>query len=317
MSSPIVSILTPVYRGEQFISRAIESALGQSYPYIELIIVNDGSPDNCFALIQPYLSDRRIKYIEQANAGVAAARNTGIRAASGELIALLDQDDIWLPRKLERQVAYLQENPDVGLVHTKCAYIDNNENIIDLGESNNWPADPQSRTLSGIFKMNPIAAVTAVMRRCCLDAIGLFNETLQGTDDYELWIRMSTRFQIGYIPEILALYRLHESNVSRDKLKMELQELAAIESVIAEFPDVYKKLGEAIVNTRLFDLNFNIARYYEWLHQDSKLARKYYLDAIKNRPTHISSYKFYIWNLLTPAQKKNIRWYLSKLKNSF
>ena len=314
MAPPKVSILIPVYRGECFIARTIESALGQSHRNIELIIINDGSPDDSATIIRPYLSDRRVKYIEQANAGVAAARNTGIHAASGDLIALLDQDDLWLPDKLERQIFFLHNNPTVGMVHTDYAYIDNLDSVINNKTPDSWPAAPESLSFRGVFTRNPVAALTAVIRRRCLDVVGLFNEELHGTDDYELWLRISAKFRIGYIPEVLALYRLHEANVSRDKLKMELLELAAIQSVIAKIPDIKKIIGGSIIRARLFELNFNIARFYEWLHQDSKSAQKYYLNAIKYKPGHFPSYGRYLWNFLTPIQKNAIQWYLNKMR---
>lgn len=119
---PKVSIFMPVYRGERFISKSIESILNQTIPEIELIIVNDGSPDNSARIVSEYLSDRRVIYVEQDNRGVAAARNTALRHATGDYIGLCDQDDEWLPHKAAVQSAYLDANPQAGMVHGDVEY---------------------------------------------------------------------------------------------------------------------------------------------------------------------------------------------------
>src|SRR5262245_58002873 len=107
----LVSVIMPVYRGAPYVGAAIESALAQTYDSMELVIVNDGSPDDSACEIARFLPHPRIHYIEQNNAGVANARNTAIDHSSGCFIALLDQDDLWLPTKLERQVAHLDAHP--------------------------------------------------------------------------------------------------------------------------------------------------------------------------------------------------------------
>src|ERR1700694_2006522 len=107
-----VSVIVPVYRGERYIGQASKSALAQTYENFEIVIVNDGSPDDSIARIRPYLHLPNVKLIEQDNRGVAAARNTGIRNASGQIIAFLDHDDLWLPDKLALQVAHLASHAE-------------------------------------------------------------------------------------------------------------------------------------------------------------------------------------------------------------
>jgi glycosyltransferase involved in cell wall biosynthesis len=124
MPEVTVSILMPVYNGEQHLSDAIESALAQTYQNFELLIINDGSTDNSADIIRPFLKDSRVIYIEQKNAGVAAARNTAIKHARGKYIGFLDQDDIWLNNKLEEQVAALEHDESVALVYSNQDFID-------------------------------------------------------------------------------------------------------------------------------------------------------------------------------------------------
>jgi glycosyltransferase involved in cell wall biosynthesis len=111
MTAPLVSTIIPTYAGVGFILDAIQSALAQTYPHQEIIVINDGSPDNTEALLEPYRD--RIVYIAQPNRGFAIARNVGILRATGKYVAFLDHDDIWLPAKLALQVAYLEANPEI------------------------------------------------------------------------------------------------------------------------------------------------------------------------------------------------------------
>ena len=124
MNDKVISVLIPVFGGEKFIARAIESVLGQTYPFVELIIVDDGSPDNSSKIIERYTSDPRISYIRQSNLGVAAARNAALAIAKGDFIGLCDQDDEWLPQKAEKQIALFEADPSLGLIHGDVDYID-------------------------------------------------------------------------------------------------------------------------------------------------------------------------------------------------
>jgi len=117
---PMVSVIIPCFNGEKFVAQAIESVLNQSYQRFEIIVVDDSSSDNPVSIVKPYLTDTRIKVIKhEVNKGILVACNTGIRASTGELIAFLDQDDLWLPEKLEKQVAvFLSGGKELGLVFT-------------------------------------------------------------------------------------------------------------------------------------------------------------------------------------------------------
>ncbi|MCA9109958.1 MAG: glycosyltransferase family 2 protein [Planctomycetaceae bacterium] len=119
MSSPLVSTVIPTFNRAAYLGRAIDSVLSQTYPYVEVIVVDDGSTDNTAELMQKeYGDDERVRYLHQTNQGVSVARNTGMNAAKGEFVALLDSDDVWYPRKLELQVGVFNALPDVGMVWT-------------------------------------------------------------------------------------------------------------------------------------------------------------------------------------------------------
>jgi len=116
---PLVSVVIPVYNVEQYIQEALDSALKQTYRNIEIIVVDDGSPDNSVAIIQKRYNDPRLRIVRQRNRGLAGARNTGIRHASGQYVAFLDSDDFWQPNKIELQIDAMLKNPNYGGFETK------------------------------------------------------------------------------------------------------------------------------------------------------------------------------------------------------
>ncbi|MDE2119649.1 MAG: glycosyltransferase [Betaproteobacteria bacterium] len=313
MNSPLVSVVMPVYNGAKYVAAAIESALAQTYENLELIIVNDGSPDNSAAVIQPFLADRRVKYIEQPNEGVAGARNTALGLAGGEFIAFIDQDDLWMPDKLERQTAYLSTHPAVALVHGYQAYID--ASGMHLENPKDWVAPLSGNCFSELFNRNRIAVLTVLLRKGCLAEVGTFNKSLAGADDYELWLRLARRYRFGFIPEVLACYRIHGDNVSHDRFKMTLRELQSLESVLAADPAALKALDGRMVRRRLFRLHHDAGAWHLWHEQDYSGGRDHFVEALKQNPLHWPSWKLALWCSLTGSQRRNLHWYATRLRN--
>jgi glycosyltransferase involved in cell wall biosynthesis len=240
----IVSVIVPVYRGEQFVAAAIESVLEQTYRSFELVIVNDGSPDDSDRVIRRFLPHPQIKYIEQANGGVAAARNTGLANANGTFVALLDQDDVWLPQKLDRQVAYLEAHPHIGLVHTRVECMDARGEPCSCIKA--IGVIPLEGFCSGQLLLgNGIAPLTVLMRRHCIEEVGGFDQRFAPTDDWDLWLRIARRYPLGFMDEVTARYRVHHEMVSKDRFKMQQAALALVDSICERFPDIYQSLPAA------------------------------------------------------------------------
>lgn len=193
------------------LARAVESALAQTYSPIEIIVINDGSTDPRTREVAEQFAGR-ITYLERVNGGVAAARNTGIEAAHGDLLALLDQDDLWLPNKLEVEVSALTAHPGVALVHSGYYLIDaqgRRTGTVRLREDE-WSPLP-----SLLFEV-PVSACTTLFPRRVLDEVGLLDPTLSGSDDWDLWLRMATHgYRFYCVGEPLAEYRVHSANASR------------------------------------------------------------------------------------------------------
>ncbi|OEU66617.1 MAG: hypothetical protein BBJ57_02480 [Desulfobacterales bacterium PC51MH44] len=307
-SNPKVSVIIPVYNGESYIAEAIESALTQTYRNFEIIVVNDGSTDSSYEKIKPYLPF--VKYIFQENQGVAAARNTAIKYSSGEFIAFLDQDDVWIAEKLELQVDYLLHNPDVGLVHSNMSYINEEGKLIE--REFDFPSRIAGRCFGELFIKNKIAILTVFLRRDCLDRVGLFNVQFSGVDDYDLLLRVSRYYPVGYINQFLAGYRLHGSNTSRDWLAITLTRLKIIESLLKKYPKIRSELGKKTVSDRLFQLYCEVAHQY--CHQNKhKAAIEYWKKGITEHPAKLGLYFEIIWCAITPCQRRVLNWYKHKI----
>lgn len=211
--NPLVSVIIPAYNQGPLLARAIDSALSQIYPRVEVIVVNDGSPAPITSETAARYSGR-IVYVERdKSGGVAAARNTGLEAASGDLIALLDHDDRWLPHKLEREVAALSANPGAVLVHSSY-YLINEEStrtkLVSLPERR-WKPLPE------LLLEVAISPCTTLFRRGIVEEVGGFDPALNGSDDWDLWLRMAVAgYDFYCIGEPLAEYRVHAGMTSRD-----------------------------------------------------------------------------------------------------
>lgn len=200
-----VSIIIPVYDGENYIREAVDSALNQTYKDFEIIVIDDGSKDNTPNILETYGS--KVKWKSQENKGQASAINEGINMAEGKYLAYLDADDVCLPERFENQVKYLDEHSNVGLVYSDRYQINENgkvQRIIKSQPHNNF-----------VLLQNDYVPRSAVMhKRGCLDEVGLFDESITGGDDWDMWIRISEKFEMGYIGKPLVKYRVHKENIS-------------------------------------------------------------------------------------------------------
>ncbi len=205
---PKVSVIIPVYNRARLIGKAIQSVLNQSYREFEIVVINDGSIDATESVIKKYQkSDKRIHYIcHEKNKGAAAARNTGVKNATGEYIAFQDSDDEWLPEKLEKQLAVFRNaSPEVGIVYSDMWA------VTEKGKKYFYSSRIMSgnrikyREALGYGVMN-IGIGTALIRRECFDKVGMFDEKLPRFIDLEFFIRLSKYYYFCRIAEPLVKY---------------------------------------------------------------------------------------------------------------
>lgn len=217
-NTPLISIIIPAYNAEHYIEKAINSALNQSYQNFEIIVVNDGSQDSTEAVVCKF-SDTRIHIISQTNGGMSSARNTGLRAATGDFIAFLDSDDYWLPKKLEKQLALLQQNPHLGFCSTQTRVETPEGDFV-----NDWtcPAINISTLHSIMSETASIAgsASSVLVRKELQLKAGFFDESLTGLEDTDMWIRFSAISEYCCIPETLTVILKRSNSVSRSLSNM-------------------------------------------------------------------------------------------------
>ena len=209
-----VSVVIPVYNGEAFLADAIESVLGQTLPVSEIVVVDDGSSDQTVAIAEQYAS-KGVRCIQQRNQGPSAARNTGIAATAGELIAFLDCDDIWLPQKTALQVEFLAAFPNCGLVAGHSWFWDplTNRRWVERVD-----ASFQAKKNEMLIR-NCLGSPSGVMvRRRALEDVGGFDSAHSYAADWELWKRIQSRWQVGFVDQPLFVYRIVSTGLTLHNL---------------------------------------------------------------------------------------------------
>ena len=230
MATPLVSVVIPNYNYGRYLKQAIDSVLAQSYPEVEIIVVDDGSTDDSDEVLKSY--GERVRWFRQSNQGVSAARNLGIKESRGEFIGFMDADDLWLPKKLELQLE-LFSNPSVGMVYCGLQYL--SEDKI-LGE--NTSGRSGSNVLKELALMRPPGVPafgsSALVRRECLERVGPFDTQLSTSADWDMCRRIACHYEIGIVREPLMLYRLHPSAMHRNVDLFEHDMLHAFSSMFAD-----------------------------------------------------------------------------------
>jgi glycosyltransferase involved in cell wall biosynthesis len=201
MSYPLVSVIIPTYNRIQYVQLAIDSALAQSYPNCEVVVVDDGSTDGTGKTLRDRYGDR-IRYFYQDNQGESAARNEAIRQSSGEFIALLDSDDVWLPAKLEQQLALFEANPELGLVSCHVTRINEQGDVVSRGTLH-----PEQTSgivpVEVILTDSPVHASTITVRRNHILTEGGFDETITYGEDWDFCLRIAAKYPVGFVQEPL------------------------------------------------------------------------------------------------------------------
>jgi glycosyltransferase involved in cell wall biosynthesis len=217
MKEPVVSVVVPTFNRADLLGETLQSILAQTLRDLELIVVSDGSTDGTRAVVEG-LGDPRVQFIEQANSGgPAGPRNRGVRAARGKYVAFCDDDDLWLPEKLERQVALMERESDIALSYTEGENFGDSD-VFTRTSLRGRPVDDHFRAL---LYRNFITNSSVVVRRAVLAEVGAFNEdrALRGTEDYEMWLRIARRHRIAGVHQPLFRYRIHRSNLAGNRSK--------------------------------------------------------------------------------------------------
>ena len=207
---PSVSVVIPSYNRVETLKRALDSVLSQARPADEIIVVDDGSTDSTAEMIKNKFPD--VVYLYQKNSGVSAARNLGIAHASSEWIALLDSDDEWLPKKLQRQLALLENSNELKVCHTEEIWVRNGKRVNQMKKHEKAGGWIYQRCLP----MCAMSPSSIVIHRSVFDRVGLFDEDLPACEDYDLWLKICSLYPVIYLEEpLIVKYGGHEDQLSR------------------------------------------------------------------------------------------------------
>jgi glycosyltransferase involved in cell wall biosynthesis len=233
---PRVSVVLTTYNGASrgYLVEAIESVLNQSYPDYELLIVDDGSDDYTREQCSDYLGNSRVRYLYQANKGLAGARNAGIQASCGEFICFLDDDDNWKPNKLQSQIDFIETRltgiENWGLVFTWLELIDSQGKVISF----RGKKDKGSIFKKLVFENLIDAPSSVLVRRGVLEDIGLFDESLISCEDWDLWLRISKKYLVFPVKDYLVRYREHQNSMSANFDKMFASAKQVVDKALTE-----------------------------------------------------------------------------------
>ena len=227
----MISVIIPVYNGEQTIRKTINSVLNQTFSDFELIVINDGSQDSTLEIVSS-IPDSRIKIFSYPNSGQAISRNRGIERASGEFIAFLDADDLWKPNKLEAQLKALEANPQAAVAYSWTDFIDKDGQFLGTGTRINYSGNVYEKLLVRNFLehgSNPL------IRRQALIEVGGFDGSLTPAEDWDLYLRLASRYQFILVPSAQVLYRVSANSSSAMPQSIQ-QEAKAILDTLASIP---------------------------------------------------------------------------------
>lgn len=259
MNEPLVTVFMPVYNSEQYIKEALESILNQTYKNLEIVLVDDGSTDRSVEIIKSYHDDRIRLVQNEKNMGIPYTRNVGLKEAKGKYLAIMDSDDIAMPNRIERQIDYLEKNPDIDAVGSY--YIQ----FGDVAEKKVTPkySKPEELKIMLMF-YNPIANPSATIRMETLEKHHIkYNLDFFVAQDYQLWVQLAKVGKLEILPEFLLKYRFGHENISkksnREKREKRKRLIGRIHEDMLEFLGVGFTKEELTVYNEFFTESYGSA----------------------------------------------------------
>jgi glycosyltransferase involved in cell wall biosynthesis len=259
---PSVSVIIASYNYRHYLPTALDSVLSQTITDWELIVIDDGSTDNSSEVIRPYLNDCRIRYHRTCNRGQPAAENMGIHLSTGKYIAFLDADDIWLPDKLELQLAIFDKDPDLGIVYSRRININPQGTILSAPDHQLF----RGMVLEQMFRQNFVCFSSSMIKKEVFNTVGDFNEEYRHGSDYDLWLRAAIDYRFNYVDEPLVLYRKGHANLTSHS---DIQLLSALK-VMDSFLNLHPHMLPASLVRRSYAETYYHLAYY--LHLQSRIA---------------------------------------------
>lgn len=277
---PLISVIIPVFNGEKTIKETIESVLRQTFTDFEIIVINDGCQDLTVKIVSS-IQDSRIHVYSYSNAGLAASRNRGIAHATGEYLAFIDADDMWTSDKLEAQLSALKVNPDAAVAYSWTDYIDEFSQFLRRGSHITANGDIHPHLLVIDFLEN---GSNPLIRKQVFSEVGNFDESLTAAEDWDLLLRLASRYHFVCVASPQILYRISGNSMSANVLQQEAETLKVIERAFNQAPDALQYLKKQ-----------SLANLYKYLtykvmegqpnSQKGLTAARFFLQAVRNDPS--------------------------------
>lgn len=308
MIKPAISIVLTTYNGASrgYLDEAIQSVLSQTYPRFELIIVDDGSSDLTGKVCEKYLRDPRVMYHWQENKGLAAARNAGICLCRNEFVCFLDDDDVYEPEKLSKQIVFFMhpQHHQTAMVYTGLFYID--EVGKHIGQKIH---SAKGDIYEHLFSGNTVCAPSSCMiKKSVLDKVGLFREELKSCEDYDLWLRVAKHYPIFSLDECLVRYRIHQNKMSTDFKKMHDYQEYVLSLALQHAPDTIR------AKKKIFYHRYHIGCARQYLGVEDfrafrrhfKLARQFGSSGLRWRLRYLLTHCPPLFRLLKKIKKRMV-----------
>lgn len=314
MSNPLVSVIIPAYNVEKVIVDALDSVYAQTYRPIEVIVIDDGSTDNSSEIINNYKKsisklgrDGDLLYIRQKNSGPSRARNTGINAATGECIAFLDADDLWMDDKLDKQMQLFRKDSKIDIVFCNVMTTKVKNGKVDSffmfdrnRVSNNFLGHNYMvlNPLEKLLQMNFMLTPAVIAKKSCFRDGIFFNEKRQYAEDWELWLKMSLHYTFGYIKDVCVHVRDEGDGLCSSEDKMLLSCLDILEDFLIENAfEVSSQISQKELSRHRAN-NYKRVGYYFVSHKNKRLARKLFKKSLQEG-FDIKTLLYYLKSLLS------------------
>mgnify|MGYP005748391139 CR=1 FL=1 len=301
-TTPLVSVIIPVYNGANYIAESIASILQQDYQALEVIVIDDGSTDTTAEIVQN-IADPRVIYKCQQNSGSAVARNLGIRLARGDFIAFNDSDDLWAPHRLQQQVNYLLQHPDCQAVCGRFKSVDISYSLEDAKQEQYQTAPVEDPGKSGwmylkLLEISCFHIITLLVRRQALLQVS-FNPDYRRGQDFDFWLQLANKVQIQQLDNLYAFYRQNQSSISHRPHKRNYR--ADILTAAINTYGLIDQDGRSLSPARLKDIYAQIWFEYGYKVFNAgwyRAATKAYLTGLGFKKTRLPAYKFLLLSYL-------------------
>jgi glycosyltransferase involved in cell wall biosynthesis len=296
-----VSIVVTCYNYGKYISDCLNSILKQKYQNYEVVIIDDGSTDNTEKVVSPYLENQKIKYCKQENMGQAGAKNNGIRNSTGEFIAFLDADDMWADNMLEKEMALFSDKR-IGVVYSRVRFINEKNKEVIIKSNNKYLLPRSGNITSYLLFENIVTFSSSIVRKECLDKCGYFDESFKMGIDWDLWLRISTKYQFSYVNEPLLIYRIHSTQMSKNHEERRKCSDGIMNKFFQQNPNLISK--KTARKSWAYTYNNRGNSYH---NSDFRQSVVFHLRSIREWPWQFAAYKDLVMHILRQVVRRGFK----------